>query len=274
MPDLVLLTIFVGLFTLLSPFYMILRNKMVLQAKKRKHPLSYYSKKRIFKIAITILLLMLPTLILMSGIFITIKLRTGSADLSQNDLPFVLAFFIASLFVAYGSGIYIVSVIKEEFTKEDLTLDPKFVLEYITNEFFHGPVSHVMIFSGAVFLLLIISLFELSYPTNMAEQNYLILYALDGVVLGISLALSHFYNDTWKHQLIWTIIALLIHQSVLVTGTQVSFYEIPFNLFFAIFTFVLNITLLGKLIWYHAGRAVYKYEQEEKSLTDSVAVKK
>jgi len=147
-------------------------------------------------------------------------------------------------------------------------------LEYITNEFFHGPVSHVMVFSGALFMFLIISLLELGYPTRGLTNTHLVIYLVDGIALGIALGMAHYYNDTWKHQIFWAATALLVHQAVLLSSPEVSFYEVPFNLFFAIFSFVLNIMLLIKLIWYHAGKVLYKYDQEEKSLSKFLTAEK
>src|SRR3990172_2995251 len=143
--DLAILTSLLTSFSIFVPIYAILRKGMLKHIDNDNPPKYLYSKSRITKIVLLNFLLLFLTIFLLYLLPISVKSRSSLNFYDRFDQIIFGLFIFTSLLTAYGTGMYIISIVKEQFTTKLLKTHPEYKTLFITNLFFHGPVSHVLI---------------------------------------------------------------------------------------------------------------------------------
>lgn len=254
-----------SLFSLfIIPIYSIARSRMAKSAFVGNPPPYYYSKQRITKIAVFNFLLVFLSLTYFTILMFSIKMHSSNWFLfSSTDTLLFILFFIFCNLICYGAGMYIISIIKEQFTTKALKTHPEYKILFLTNLFFHGPISHVLIFSGGYVLFLLMAVLEIAHPTNAVPSFYLFFYIINGIIFGALILASQIINQTWKHQFSWMFSIYTLYLLILGSGV-IKFEVMPFNLFFTIFGFVVSFGLLSKHIIYLIRKQIYKYDDQSK----------
>lgn len=217
-PEVFWLYLLSGVFMLAVPTYKHLRNRMVEDDPEEQSP---FSRGRILKIIGTNLFLSLVAGIICLNVFLTIL-----NNQSPNPLILILFIFIIIL-TAYGSGIYISFITLEEFIPPKIRNAKFFEIPFSTIKFLHGPISHLLIHSGAILALLFLAIIEASQP-NGPEIDPRPLLILGGLV-------GLFYASAWVYSVLSP---KHITEADLKIYNQSSFYQLPVNL----------IALIGFLI--------------------------
>jgi hypothetical protein len=235
---------------------------MAHEATHKDQQVEYYSKTRIAKIAFINVVLTISALVYISAIFLSIVLRSSTfIPINVATISILLTYFITSLLVAYGSGLYIISIIKEQFTTKSLRLHPEYRILYITNQFFHGPVSHVYIYSGGLVLFFLISLFEmLDLNLYIPSVKEIVIYIISGVFAGSTLLAAQINNLTWKHQMPYMCSILFIYLFTIIYF-PIDILKHPFNIFFLITSSITGFGLLFKHIIFKVLKQIYKYDK-------------
>lgn len=182
------------LFAVSLALYVKFRNDMDKENGKEE-----YTKRRLFKL--TTINLFFNSLI--SLYFFALFLLVAR-DFSVFD-PFSFAgailFFFALCLSFYGNGIYIASIVIDEYTSAELREEESFDIQFLATHLFHGPVSHVLMFAG--FSLAFLALIFLSANGNAVEigsrPEWII---LAGAAVGLFHALSQIYNGNALYQFI------------------------------------------------------------------------
>jgi hypothetical protein len=264
-----------SLFSLLIiPTYFIARSKMAKSAFVGDPPPSYYSKQRITKIATLNFLLVFLSLTYITILMFSIKMHSSDWLLfSTTDVLLFILFFLFCCLICYGAGMYIISIIKEQFTTKSLETHPEYKILFLTNLYFHGPISHVLIFSGGFMLFLLMALLEIAHPINAVPNFYAYFYVINGVIFGVLILASQILNQTWKHQFPWMFTIYTLYLVILGSGV-IEFEVMPFNLFFTIFGFVLSFGLLSKHIIYLVRKQIYRYDDQLINIKNMIGLTK
>src|SRR3989344_603660 len=133
---------------------------------------------------------------------------------------------------------------------------------FLTNEYFHGPVSHVLIFSGGFTLFFLISILELFYATHEINLTKVSFYIIYGLLFGGLFLFAQLFNKTWKHQSPWMIGLFLLYLGVIYNYPVNLFFQ-PFNLFFITFGFILCTGLIIRHATYILRGERYKYDYKK-----------
>ncbi|MCL5438632.1 MAG: hypothetical protein M1268_01440 [Patescibacteria group bacterium] len=259
MGDFTLLTIFIIGWIIVSPIYLFHRVKVTNEWVKKDKQLSFYTRDRIFKITLLQLLLVLCALSLLLWLLIAIKMRGNFSDFTQQEIIIVGSFLILCLVVAFGAGAYASSVITEQFTLNGLKQHPAFDTLLLVNEFYHGPVSHVLVHSSALVLLLLICFFEKFNPVAKIDILRFYLYIVYGIIFGLSVLFVFIRTQTWKHQMPVVLIANITQIVFLITA-KISIYRIPFNAFFLCANSILSLGLIILFIHHKLKHTYYRYD--------------
>lgn len=183
------------------PFFYF-RNKMA----KSPNP-ENFSEKRLLKI--TIINLILNSVIAATFLFIFAGLELPLTRLTD---PKLLALSIAFLFTIsltyYGNGIYIASVVIETFTRPELRKNRFFKTEFLATNSFHGPISHILVFSGYIVTLAILCIIDLQLNREITFNIWVVITA--GIALGLAFTYSQIQNGTAPFQVFSTIAALIV----------------------------------------------------------------
>ncbi|MCL5432634.1 MAG: hypothetical protein M1524_00770 [Patescibacteria group bacterium] len=259
MSDFALLTIFIIGWIIISPIYLFYRVKVTNEWVRKDKHLSFYTRDRIFKITSLQLILILCALSLLFWLLIAIKMRGSFSDFERPELIIVAFFLIISLIISFGGGAYASSVITEQFTLNGLKQHPAFNTLLLVNEFYHGPVSHVLVHSGALVLLLLICFFEKFNPLTQTDILRFYLYVIYGIIFGLSVLFVFIRTQTWKHQMPVALITNIIQIVFLVT-VGISIYRIPFNVFFLCANSLLSLGLIIIFIHHKLRHTYYRYD--------------
>ncbi|MCA9379135.1 hypothetical protein KC640_01780 [Candidatus Dojkabacteria bacterium] len=212
-------------------------------------PAKFYTALRILSI-LSINLLIIVTFVLINFVLlISVKSQEGLNYWSYTQLAYLMLFIISCLLVAYGSGMYVTAIASEIYVLKRMKKDSGFSVLNMAHKLFHGPLSHVFMFSGGIFLFITISLMESTIPISYLQGNSYLMpaYLLVGVVLGIVIGIVTVKDMTWEHQIPWTIMEfLLLLFIVVVNQLDLSVHLFTLTTLFAIV--MVNITYLFKII--------------------------
>jgi hypothetical protein len=194
---------------------------MVNEARKAK----YFSREKVLKLTIINITLNLLISFYFCALLIIILMRNGVTFTPQLALPILLIVSIIWL-TFYGNGIYITSIVLEDFTLPQLRFDKAFKTQFIATHLFHGPISHILIFSGWLFVMLILALIDIQLPLQV-ETLYWIPLIISGCILGIYYTVSQIYNGTAVYQIVSGVVALIIICFILISkNVNISHYPI------------------------------------------------
>lgn len=235
-----------------APVYIYFRTKMVESETKG----SDLSAVRVFKLTATIaganiigFWLMLAILgdILLNSVISTKLILLSVILLTVMGLAF------------YGSGIYITSVVLEDYTLPQLRRSNKFKTQFIATHLFHGPISHVQIFSGymlTIFILAVMDTFTGAVTTSLTP--YLL---AAGALSGTMYAAAQIFNGTYPYQFITSFLSLIFLAIYLYISNKYLFdYSVPvfffgFSVVFQsiIFSYMMLFGLKNKKMWDMSG---------------------
>lgn len=234
--------LFVAFFFVPAFFYF--RHKMTHQPDK-DHPVKFYTKSRVWHITLLIFSFMIVVTIMCFILFFSIKYRNYHFAMEFPELLLLGLFFSVWLLVAFGSGMYLSGILVEQYTMKELRTDPEFKKLKTAIKLFHGPISHVFIYSGGLGLLLVISFLEFFNPAKFLEPIVIFQYIAVGIVFGTIYFISQIRNKTWKHQLPGFFIILVI--DLIFIGANIDrIQRLPFSIFVLTMLITCNT---GLLIW-------------------------
>ena len=232
-----------------TPAYIFFRNRMG-KKKGNTHPIRF-PKAKVFKVtAINILLVILVSTNFFA-LLLSVLLR---GFLPTPGIVLAISLFVATTCMAfYGSGIYTTSIVLEGYTLPELRDIKAFKTQFIATHLFHGPISHILIYSGFQFGLLALSYLDTVIPIRHRLTTPILLLAALGTLLGFIFALSQIYNRTHPYQLISGIICLSGLAILMAMQTGVIFREplFIFSLgFFISFCLSLSMYIVGRMYFY------------------------
>lgn len=227
------------------PGYIFFRERMVHREKKPDG----HSRKRIFKLtAINLAINSLAT-IYFFVLFVILVSKIGS-EITIGEI-FLATFFMLTVGITYyGNGIYITSIVLEDYTLPELRSAPWFKTQFIAAHLFHGPISHILVYSGWLLIFLALALLDLS-GTPMPVLSTQIFLIIGGSLVGVTYARAQVYNGTAPYQFWVGFVALALFLFKLSTsGVVLTLY--PVGLFFisviSMFEIVLSIYFASILI--------------------------
>lgn len=223
------------------PVYILFRERMV--RKRKDNP--DYSRKRIVKLTFVNFILNVLATLYSFSIFAMIALRSFAITPTNIFLTIVFGAIVNLTF--YGNGIYLTSIVLENYTIADLRKSPKFDTQFIATHLFHGPISHVFIYSGWLFVLLTISVIDLLNAPVKTLTNP-VLMTLAGGSLGIFYGISQIYNGTVPYQFISGLVALVVFLALIV-WKNIAVSQFAVSSYFLGFILMFLLTLIGYFVF-------------------------
>ncbi len=186
------------------------------------------------------------------------------------SLPLYLisALFLLSAGITfYGSGIYMTSVIIDTLTPKEVRKNEKLRKQLLATHLFHGPISHIIIFSGFIISGVLLTILDLSTGPTLDSLPKLIL--VSGAILGLFMGYAQITNGTAPYQTItglFCVVALFIldkFENWRFTLSPLGAYMIGFFITFLL----LNIYYIAfqwkwKNLWGRAGYRDWKNYQK------------
>lgn len=175
----ILILAVVGLLGVLSHRRSRLENKIY-----RHVPLSDWLMVFILPIAIYI------------GWFFVVKNIISRPTIDKFPLEDFDILAITILFMIYsfvGNGIHFTGKILWRYLSHD-----RYSMAYKINEMFHGKLSHYLVYLNGMFIIFLLSIFEINHPVpTFVTTNYLKLTVIVGIVFGYAGSRSVFYTNEW-----------------------------------------------------------------------------
>jgi hypothetical protein len=259
--DFNLLTIITIAAVIFTPIFIRVRSGMAKRVKLGKHAFRLYTRNKILQISFGLFFGVIISLILGLVLFFAIKQRDNGLLFDSSEMYLLFSFIIVCFLVAYGAGSYVAAIVIEQcMLKPDEDQPKRYKALHLYNEFFHGPFSHVLMYSGIDALFLILCILEKNHPLlsfDLIDSAYYY-YLIYGVILGIAYYYWQLWNGTWKHQLPWFML-IFSSQIFFIYYNKIDFATHPFNLFFFTFQLVLNTGIITKFIFYRRRRLFYRY---------------
>lgn len=222
-----------------TPIYFFYRGRM---SKSRIKP-SNYSKKRVLKVTLINIFLMVINYILFLGLYLIVLTQAKEFKLEYIFLSILL--FIVNGIVFYGGGVYVTSIVLEAYTPPELTKHEFFKTQLIAIKMFHHPISHVLLVSGLMFAMLILTFLNISIgQPSLANVKLLFLM---GTLSGLVYAYSQIRNGTAIFNIPAGIICLGLLLSYL-KFYSISFSETSLGSYYFSLLIMYNITMATYLL--------------------------
>lgn len=232
-----LLIFLTGAFILFAPVYIFFRVKML---KNPDH--GGFTHKRIMKATFINVVLNIAVYLIFLSMLISV---VGKQEVLNTQIWILITFFlIITGLTFYGNGIYITSIVIETFTPKALRRFKLFKTQFIATHLYHGPISHVLIYSGYVLAILLLSIIEISIGEKSLSPNIL---GICGLVSGIIYFIAHAFNRTILYQLYPSITLLLIFLGIYSNrlNTVLLNYSLSSFFFFFIFDHEFNLFIVS-----------------------------
>jgi hypothetical protein len=206
--------------------YIFFREKMLKKPVSERN----HSRKRVVKVtAINFFLNLVAALYFSLFLFLVLQ-RKGVTYNSPVMISLLAAYLITICITFYGNGIYITSILLEDFTPSDLRLVKSFETQFIATHLFHGPISHILIYSGWMIVFLILAVIDMLWNLSSVSSNFPVLIIAGGVT-GFFFALSQIYNGTAIYQYFTSTVIVIVFTTFLLmndgnfsTAPIASFY--------------------------------------------------
>lgn len=228
------------------PVYLNFRERMVTNQKDIKK----HSKRRVIKLTFINFGLNLVIALFFST-FMLLMLRKVGFVLNNTLMVLVISYFVIIWLTFYGNGIYITSIILEDFTLPQLKSIKAYGTQFIATQPFHGPISHTLIYSGWILVFLILSILNIYLPYTM-QANRPIYILIAGGILGIFYAVGQIYNGTAIYHFFTALFSSVVIIKLLLVN-DVGINTIPITSYFigflASFVSVLAVYLLFIIIF-------------------------
>lgn len=219
----VLLSLSAGI-TIGAPLYIFFRERMGNQATQK----SDLSRRRVLKLTTINLTLNILVGMVLMGMFLNIF--TSIKSISIYEIFISLMLFVSAGATFYGNGIYITSIILEAYTLPQLQRLEEYKTQFIATHLFHGPISHVLIYSGWPIAMFFLALLE-TFSYRVTSSSILLLI-LGGSITAIAYSLGQIYNKTYFYQMITnTVLGTILFVLFLnnVNSGPVFIYSIAFT---------------------------------------------
>ena len=236
----ILLILLTGVLILGAPIYMFFRRKMV-----EKPAVEGFRRKRVLKVtSINIFINMIVYLIFLL-MLISILYKQGTFDIEIIFLTIIFLGITGLPF--YGNGIYITSVVLEAFTLPDLRRLKSFKTQFIATHLFHGPIGHVLIYSGYILALFLLSIMDI--VTGDGASLSPVVIGVCGLAVGIIYSIAQAFNGTIPYQFVTSLAAFLIFVIVHSARVHGLLFDYSLSTFFFFFSIAFLITSLVYLVW-------------------------
>lgn len=138
------------------------------------------------------------------------------------------------LFMVYGfvgNGIHFTGKILWRYLS-----NKKNSLVYKVNEMFHGKLSHYLVYLNIMFIVFLLSIFEINHPMpDYVSASYFRLSVLSGIIFGYAGSRAIFYTNAWfggyNKPLFFICSALLLFILGMNRFYSMDYYYYPVNLF-------------------------------------------
>lgn len=190
-----------GIFALAAPYYLRFRAKMSKHSKPET-----YSKRQILRF--TTVNLTLNAMAYFGFMLIFLSIITKPNVTFSLPIYLISAFFLLAAGITfYGSGMYMASVVIETLTPEIAKKSEDFKRQFLSINLFHGPISHIVIFSGFIVAGVLLALLDLATGPTLESIPRLILAS--GAILGLSMGYAQITNGTAPYHTITGIVCII-----------------------------------------------------------------
>jgi hypothetical protein len=214
-----------------TPTYIFYRLQMV----RPKSP-QRFSKRRVLKV--TLLNLSMNVTMYVYFLILLLSILFKQASYSRPVIGVALSSLVVLGLSLYGSGIYVASITHKAFTLPELKSLKSFQTQHLATHIFHGPISHVLIFTGYTFALALLSVLDIFSGRGTAQLVPWLFGC--GIILGIFFGISQIFNGSIPYQFITALFAfaLLLMYSNLTEHRlleySVATYYVGFSLSFLV----------------------------------------
>jgi len=223
-----------------APIYIFFRKKMLQNPAENG-----FNKRRVFKIvAINIILNITASL---TFILILVSMLSGQwfIGLNKSILIITIIYLIIIGLCSYGNGMYITSVVIETFTPPALRGKKSFKTQFIATHLFHGPISHILIYSGYIIVLFLLGVIDFDMGNTTSLLPWIMVIC--GLCAGVIYSAAQNFNGTILYQWITALITGVIFISTFFTEIITSLFEYSFATFYFFFSLAFLMTSLGYL---------------------------
>ena len=245
-----------GVFAIAAPPFLRFRERMSRNASPKT-----YTKKDVMRF--TAFNIFINSLAYFGFMLIFLSILRKPNVVFSLPLYLVSAFFLLAAGITfYGSGVYMTSVIIDTLTPKEVRKNPKLRKQLLATHLFHGPISHIIIFSGFIISGVLLTILDLSTGPTLDSLPKLIL--VSGAILGFFMGYAQITNGTAPYQTItglFCVVALFIldkFENWKFTSSPLGAYLIGFFITFLL----LNIYYIAfqwkwKNLWGRAGYREY-----------------
>lgn len=191
----------------------------------------FHSRKHILKFIALNIIFILSILFHMVAIFFIILSRNLLQSFSL--VAFASLFVIAICSSFYGSGMYIMSIVLKAYTKPSLRRLKLFRTNFMPSHFFHGILSHNLMYSGFLIALLALALLNIETVQFKVISSIELILIL-GILLGIMNAAAQILNGMVAYQFIVGIISMVVFIALFIKS-GLSLFKFPIATYFVSF---------------------------------------
>jgi hypothetical protein len=172
----------------------------------------------------------------------SITLLLKAQRINTFNIIVLVLFFMVTGFSFYGNGIYITSVVLEAFTLPELKRLSSFKTQFVVTHLFHGPISHILIYSGYIIALFLLGILDML--TGQGSLRVIPYLLICGAIVGIMYALGQIFNGTIPYQFFTCLFSLIAFIAFLgfkqfsLFGFSIASYFFSFAITFLISSFV------------------------------------
>ena len=237
-----LLFLLTFLISVCTPTYIYHRRKMVMAKSLQK-----FSKKRVFKVTLINLSINVTMYIFFLILLLSILFKTS--DMSRLIVMVAMSSLVVIGLSFYGSGIYVASITHKAFTLPELKNLDSYKTQHIATHIFHGPISHVLIFSGYIIVFLLLSVLDIFTGRGSAGVTQYLWGS--GAILGLFFGLAQIFNGSIPYQFVTSLVTFLI-QLMYAQKTHHSIYEYSVATYFVGFS--ISFLLVSLIYYFYRGR--------------------
>lgn len=237
----VLLFILTATLILGVPFYEFFRKRMVSSERQ------IFSRRRVVKVTIINLGLNIAVYLIFLAMLIILLLKIQ--EINYQIILVSITFLIVTGLAFYGNGIYITSIVIEAFTLPELKKLNSFKIQFVATHLFHGPISHILIYSSYIIALFLLGLLDIL--TGKGSLIFIPYLMICGIVTGIMHALGQILNGTIPYQFLTSVILFILFLFFIYFKGSSLF---GFSVASYFFSFSVAFLLSGLLYFFLKGR--------------------
>ena len=151
---------------------------------------------------------------------------------------------------------YVSAIVIEAFTQPELRKQKSFKTQFIATDLFHGPISHIIIYSGYVIALFLLSIIELLIENKASIPP--IVMIICGIIAGMIYCITQNFNGTIRFQFRTSLATLCLFMFFYVSRSLESMFDYSLTTFFIFF----SITFIAASLMY------YTFEKKTKNKKD------